>query len=184
MTVHSGGAKWRARRRGAAAAGGSYAAGVAGVAETLAASGPAVPQYHDRVPGTVEPIHAYDGGVRYAASLLLVEPAYGYGGGAPAAAAALTAGAGAGAALRDAAEVFAAEDLPRPLQVVRPDTLVLLPQPFHDAVAAALRARGDAGGAASPLLDRLAVQEGGGSVLHYAAHAYVMSCDCSAARGA
>jgi hypothetical protein len=116
-------------------------------------------QYHERVPPTVEPIQALDGGVRYYTSLAVVDPSYYYGleGGEESAAAA-------------ALSAFATHDLPRLLtSALRPETVVLLPQGVAKAVQ----------GKAGEWKEHVVAQEEGENSLYYARHVYVFTCRCS-----
>lgn len=133
-----------------------------------AALPPPPAQYHERVGAAVEPIQVYDGGVRYYTSLLVVDAPWVY---------------QAGGIAEQAAQ-FAKEDLPRLLQVVPAETIVLLPQAAAAAVKAALDAWADApvpaavATAFSPqaLAQHIAVQQEEPNVLHYARSAWVYGC--------
>ena len=128
------------------------------------ADAPAPAQYHERVPATVEPIAALDGGVRYYSSLAVVDAMYALAG-------ALEGGAAGGAA-RDGAAAFAREDLPRLVDggLVRPETVFLLPARAAAAVAGAAPAR---------LAEHVLAQEEGSGSLYFARHAYMVTCKCA-----
>ena len=116
--------------------------------------------YVERVPPTVEPIQALDGGVRYAAALVLAEPALGAAAAAPSAA---------------AAAAFARDDVPRILlALARPDALLLLPPTWAAAVRGALAAARTP--AERALATRVIDHEASETALYYAADVYVFAC--------
>lgn len=127
--------------------------------------------YHERVPPSLEPIQAYDGGVRYYTSLALVDGGWAY-------------GSPGGGGLAAAASTFAREDLPRLLQLVPGETVVLLPALAAAAVRTALA--GMTGEdvpspvahqfSPSALARHVVEQQSGSGVLHYARDVFVYGC--------
>ena len=147
-----------------------------------------VPQFYERVPRQFEPTQALDGGVRYYPTLVLVDPAY--------------AAEESGGARADAfAEDFAREDMPRLMQVVPPEAIVLLPRGAAGRVAAHLsdafpgsdvpRGLTSWGGGttwpnpsnpeawAAQLRYHIVEQEAAANVLHYARDVFVYGCSCA-----
>jgi hypothetical protein len=143
---------------------------------TAAASVPVPPHYHERVPDPGgDPVTLLDGGLRVHTSLLVIQPAL-----------AATGRSDVGAFAR----TFAREDLPRLLQLVPADTLVLLPPDVASAVAQELPGGTAAAGAGADdpaerawraSLAAHVVAHDPAPALYYAKDAFVFTCTCEAA---